>query len=158
MTGYEKAWKKHSFCVVKAMLSGCKSYRFSSWKLSNDTVKAMLSRKKRWKMMIFALSKGHFPPGLRFFVDKNKKAKSPKCPILCTYVITPFIIVSKSCLLWLLLFVKRLLWSWHEVEYCFLQGVILRKIFLFRYLGDVFVFVLQKQFITLCVSILYLLN
>ena len=27
-----------------------------------------------------------------------------------------------------------------------------------RFLGDVFVFVLQKQFITLCVSILYLLN
>ena len=33
--------------------------------------------------MIFALSKGHFSPSLRFFVDKNKKAKSPKCPILC---------------------------------------------------------------------------
>ena len=33
-------------------------------------------------MMIFALSKGHFSPSLRFFVDKIKKAKSPKCPIL----------------------------------------------------------------------------
>ena len=63
------------------MLSGCKSYRFSSWKLSNDTVKAMLSRKRRWKMMIFAHSKGHFSPGLRFFVDKIKKAKWQKCPI-----------------------------------------------------------------------------
>jgi len=32
-------------------------------------------------MMIFALSKGHFSPSLRFFVDKNKKAKWQKCPI-----------------------------------------------------------------------------
>ena len=79
--GYKKAWKNDGFYVAKAMLSECKSYRFSSWKLSNDTVKAMLSRKKRCKMMIFAHSKGHFSPGLRFFVDKNKKAKRRKCPI-----------------------------------------------------------------------------
>ena len=56
------------------------------------------------------------------------------------------------------IFVKRLLRLRLEVEYCFLQGVILRKMFIFRCIDDIFVFVKQKQFITLCVSILYLLN
>ena len=46
------------------MLSGCKSYRFSSWKLSNDKVKAMLSRKKGGeeskKDVFFSLFVPHF--------------------------------------------------------------------------------------------------
>ena len=146
-----------------------KSYRFILSKLSFHSVKAITLHRESYAFTEVGEQNGQDKPcfsyfysgnssGSRFFVDKISKAKSPKCPILCTYVITPFIIVSMSCLLWLLLFVKRWLRSWHEVEYCFLQGVILRKIFFFRYLGEVFVFILQKQFITLCVSILYLLN
>ena len=40
--GYKKAWKNDSFCVAKAIVLWYKSYRFSSWKLSFYTLKAML--------------------------------------------------------------------------------------------------------------------
>ena len=56
------------------------------------------------------------------------------------------------------IYLKNILRLRLEVEYCFLQGVNLRKMFIFRCIDDVFVFVRQKQFITLCVSNLYLQN
>ena len=40
--------------------------------------------------MFLALSRGCFSPRLRFFVDKIKKGKSLKCPILCISIITCF--------------------------------------------------------------------
>ena len=82
---YKKAWKNDSFYPLKAMLSGCKSYRFSSWKLSLYTVKAMLSQKKRVQnavsgrpLIAFYAS---FSPILRFFVDMILIKQWQKCPI-----------------------------------------------------------------------------
>ena len=135
-----------------------KSYRFILSKLSFHSVKAItlhresyafteVGEQNRQDKRCFSYFHSGNSSGLRFFVGKIKKGKSLKCPILCTYVITPFIIVSMSCLLWLLLFVKRLLRSWDEVEYCFLQGVILRKIFFFQVFRRCFCFcitMLQK--------------
>ena len=53
--------------------------------------------------MFLALSRGCFSPRLRFFVDKIKKDKSLKCPILCISVTTCFMIVCMSYLLCFLL-------------------------------------------------------
>ena len=62
MTGYGKTWKNDSFCVAKAIVSGCKSYRFSSWKLSLYTVKAMLSQKSGCKMPFWGVLLLFFMP------------------------------------------------------------------------------------------------
>ena len=67
MTGYKKAWKHDSFYPLKAMLSGCKSYRFSSWKLSLYTVKAMLSQKRGCKMPFWGVLLLFFMP--HFLLD-----------------------------------------------------------------------------------------
>ena len=71
----------------------CKSYAFMVWKLSNDSVKAMLLHRKVIAFTKQKVRKHSFLPliavfyalffsSLHFFVDKIQRAKSPKCPIL----------------------------------------------------------------------------
>ena len=96
--------------MIKRQLLRRKSYRFILSKLSFHSVKAITLHRESYAFTEVGEQNGQDKPcfsyfysgnssGSRFFVDKISKAKSPKCPILCTYVITPFIIVSMSCLL-----------------------------------------------------------
>ena len=114
MSGHDKtiafASQKLSFYFVKAIISQCQSYHFTVSKLSFHSVKAITLHRESYAFMEVGEQNGQDKPcfsyfhsgnssGLLFFVGKIKKGKSLKCPILCTYVITPFIIVSMSCLL-----------------------------------------------------------
>ena len=96
--------------MIKRYLCLLKKYLFNFSNLSFHSVKAITLHRESYAFTEVGEQNGQDKPcfsyfysgnssGLRFFVDKISKAKSPKCPILCTYVITPFIIVSMSCLL-----------------------------------------------------------